>query len=42
LGFAGRRCQVKAKSARTKARRRGQTRKDFVPETVSDTSRKVP
>jgi hypothetical protein len=34
LDFAGRRCQVKAKGARTKARRRGQAREDFVLETV--------
>jgi hypothetical protein len=34
LDFAGRRCQVKAKGARTKARRRGQTREDYVLETV--------
>jgi integrase len=34
LDFAGRRCPVKAKGARTKARRRGQVREDFVPETV--------
>ncbi|MFB7468891.1 tyrosine-type recombinase/integrase [Streptomyces sp. NPDC056224] len=34
LDFAGRRCQVKAKGARTKARRRGQTREDFVLENV--------
>lgn len=30
LDFAGRRCQVKAKGARAKARRRGQRREDFV------------
>jgi integrase len=34
LDFAGRRCQVKAKGARSKARRRGQAREDFVLETV--------
>ena len=34
LDFAGRRCPVKAKGARTKARRRGQAREDFVLETV--------
>ncbi|MEU7749337.1 site-specific integrase [Nonomuraea sp. NPDC049158] len=34
LDFAGRRCQVKAKGARTKARRRGQVREDFVLETL--------
>ncbi|MCX4822435.1 site-specific integrase [Streptomyces sp. NBC_01142] len=34
LDFAGRRCQVKAKGSRTKARRRSQGREDFVLETV--------
>jgi integrase len=34
MDFAGRRCPVKAKGARTKARRRGQAREDFVLETV--------
>jgi len=34
LDFAGRRCPVKAKGARSKARRRGQAREDFVLETV--------
>ncbi|MFE2294149.1 tyrosine-type recombinase/integrase [Streptomyces sp. NPDC059452] len=34
LDFAGRRCPVKAKGARTKARRRGQAREDYVLETV--------
>ncbi|MEV6483308.1 site-specific integrase [Streptomyces sp. NPDC051576] len=34
LDLAGRRCPVKAKGARTKARRRGQARKDYVLETV--------
>ncbi|MGW3655277.1 tyrosine-type recombinase/integrase [Streptomyces sp. NPDC005151] len=34
LDFAGRRCQVKAKGAKTKTRRRGQAREDFVLETV--------
>ncbi|MFH8804504.1 site-specific integrase [Streptomyces sp. NPDC017936] len=34
LDFAGRRCLVKAKGARTKARRRGQAREDYVLETV--------
>ena len=34
LDFAGRRCQVKAKGARTKARRRGQSREDYVLEPV--------
>ncbi|WP_445075541.1 hypothetical protein [[Kitasatospora] papulosa] len=34
LDFAGRRCPVKAKGARTKARRRGQVREDYVLETV--------
>lgn len=34
LAFAGRRCPVKAKGARTKARRRGQAREDYVLETV--------
>lgn len=34
LDFAARRCPVKAKGARTKARRRGQAREDFVPEPV--------
>ncbi|MCI4039991.1 site-specific integrase [Streptomyces sp. TRM75563] len=34
LDFAGRRCPVKAKGARTKARRRGQVRGDYVLETV--------
>ncbi|NEA59644.1 site-specific integrase [Streptomyces sp. SID13666] len=34
LDLAGRRCQVKAKGARTKARRRGQVREDYVLETV--------
>ncbi|MFD9337532.1 tyrosine-type recombinase/integrase [Streptomyces sp. NPDC060028] len=34
LDFAGRRCQVKAKGARAKARRRGQTREDLVLDTV--------
>ncbi|MGW8366825.1 tyrosine-type recombinase/integrase [Streptomyces wedmorensis] len=34
LDFAGRRCLVKAKSARSKVRRRGQVRGDFVLETV--------
>jgi integrase len=34
LDFAGRRCQVKAKGAKAKTRRRGETRDDFVLETV--------
>jgi hypothetical protein len=34
LDLAGRRCQVKAKGAQPKARRRGQAREDFVLETV--------
>lgn len=34
LDLAGRRCQVKAKGARTKARRRGQVREDFVLESL--------
>lgn len=34
LDFGGRRCQVKAKGALAKARRRGQAREDFVLETV--------
>lgn len=34
LDFAGRRYPVKAKGARTKARRRGQAREDYVLETV--------
>jgi integrase len=34
LDFAGRRCPVKAKDARTKARRRGQAREDYVLEPV--------
>jgi hypothetical protein len=34
LDFAGRRCKVKAKGARTKAGRRCQVREDFVLETV--------
>jgi hypothetical protein len=34
LDFAGRRCPVKTKGARTKARRRGQVREDYVLETV--------
>ncbi|MER0478108.1 site-specific integrase [Streptomyces sp. Edi2] len=34
LDLAGRRCLVKAKGARTKARRRGQAREDYVLETV--------
>ncbi|HEY9372598.1 site-specific integrase [Streptomyces sp.] len=34
LDFAGRRCQVKAKGAKAKTRRRGETRGDFVLETV--------
>jgi integrase len=34
LGFAGRRCPVKAKGARSKARRRGQAREDYALETV--------
>ncbi len=34
LDFAGRRCLVKAKGARTKSRRRGQVREDYVLETV--------
>jgi integrase len=34
LDFAGRRCLVKAKGARTKARRRGQVHEDYVLETV--------
>ncbi len=34
LDLAGRRCLVKAKGARTKARRRGQSRKDYVLEPV--------
>lgn len=34
LDLGGRRCPVKAKGARSKARRRGQAREDFVPETV--------
>ncbi|GAA3481658.1 hypothetical protein GCM10018966_061890 [Streptomyces yanii] len=34
LDFAGRRCPVKAKGARTKARRRGQAREDYVLEPV--------
>lgn len=33
LDFAGRRCPVKAKGARTRARRRGQAREDYVLET---------
>ncbi len=42
LDFAGRRCPVKAKGARSKARRRGQAREDYVLETVywdADTAR---
>jgi hypothetical protein len=34
LDFAGRRCPVRAKGARSKARRWGQAREDFVLETV--------
>ena len=34
LDFAGRRAQVKAKGARSRARRRGQAREEFVMETV--------
>ncbi|WP_225860917.1 tyrosine-type recombinase/integrase [Streptomyces triticiradicis] len=34
LDFAGRRCQVKAKGAKAKTRRRGEARDDFVLETV--------
>lgn len=34
LDFAGRRCQVKAKGAKSKTRRRGEAREDFVLETV--------
>ncbi|HUR01839.1 MAG TPA: site-specific integrase [Nonomuraea sp.] len=34
LDLGGRRCSVKAKGARSKARRRGQAREDFVLETV--------
>ncbi|WP_062214428.1 site-specific integrase [Streptomyces sp. NBRC 109706] len=34
LDFAGRRCPVKAKGAKSKSRRRGQVREDFVLETV--------
>ncbi|GLP64353.1 hypothetical protein TUSST3_09730 [Streptomyces sp. TUS-ST3] len=34
LDFAGRRCQVKAKGAKAKTRRRGETREDFVLEPV--------
>jgi integrase len=34
LDFAGRRCPVKAKGARSKARCRGQAREDYVRETV--------
>ncbi|MFB7575670.1 tyrosine-type recombinase/integrase [Streptomyces sp. NPDC056165] len=34
LDFAGRRCPVKAKGAKSKSRRRGQVRQDFVLETV--------
>ncbi|MFI6597442.1 tyrosine-type recombinase/integrase [Nonomuraea sp. NPDC050536] len=34
LDLAGRRCQVKAKGAQTKARRRGQVREDFVLENL--------
>ncbi|MFJ9530529.1 site-specific integrase [Streptomyces cyaneofuscatus] len=34
MDFAGRRCPVKAKGARTKARHRGQAREDFVLEPV--------
>ena len=34
LDFAGRRCPVKAKGARSKTRRRGQAREDFVLEAV--------
>ncbi|GGW72573.1 hypothetical protein GCM10010381_66630 [Streptomyces xantholiticus] len=34
VDFAGRRCLVKAKGARTKGRRRGQAREDYVLETV--------
>lgn len=34
LDFAGRRCQVKAKGAKSKTRRRGEVRDDFVLETV--------
>ncbi|MEU9794650.1 site-specific integrase [Streptomyces sparsogenes] len=34
LDFAGRRCLVKAKGARSKARRRGQSREDYVLEPV--------
>jgi integrase len=33
LDLGGRRCPVKAKGARSKARRRGQAREDFVLET---------
>lgn len=34
LDFAGRRCQVKAKGAKSKTRRRGETREDFALEPV--------
>lgn len=34
LDLAGRRCQVKAKGAKSKSRRRGEAREDFVLETV--------
>lgn len=34
LDFAGRRCRVKAKGAKSKTRRRGESREDFVLETV--------
>lgn len=34
LDLAGRRCQVKAKGAKSKTRRRGESREDFVLETV--------
>lgn len=34
LDFAARRCPIKAKGAREKARRRGQAREDFMLETV--------
>ncbi|KOG85503.1 hypothetical protein ADK38_36310 [Streptomyces varsoviensis] len=45
LDLAARRCPVKAKGARSKARRRGQAREDFVLETVywdADTARLLP
>jgi hypothetical protein len=45
LQTTGRRCPVKAKGARTKARRRSQAREDFVLETLdwdADTARLLP